>query len=69
MNYVLLTVCPKDVLFPVCDISFEGHVFSGPADIERYLGVLYGETWSELPPEDQRRNHAPEVLDFGDGND
>lgn len=56
---------PADMLFPPSSIEFEGHAFSAPADVEGYLRVQYGESWNELPPEDQRRNHAPKLLDLG----
>lgn len=39
--------------------NFEGHTFPCPGDIERYLTILYGQTWGELPPEEQRRTHKP----------
>lgn len=56
---------PADMLFPPSSIEFEGHAFSAPADVEGYLRVQYGESWNELPPEDQRRNHVPKLLDLG----
>ena len=57
---------PVDILLPPSEIEFEGRSFPAPADVEGYLRVQYGETWDQLPPEDQRRNHAPKVLDLGD---
>ncbi len=66
MNYVRQGIFPESVLFPPVPVSFEGHLFPAPAKLEDYLGILYGETWSELPPEDQRRNHAPVELSFGE---
>jgi len=58
---------PGEVLFPVKPIMFEGESFSGPADPEAYLRILYGDTYMQLPPEDKRHTHTPRVLDFGDG--
>lgn len=55
----------EEVLVPPKALEFEGHEFPAPADIERYLCTLYGDAWSQLPPEEQRRNHAPKVLDLG----
>lgn len=66
MNYVNSGSYPVDVLLPPEEVYFEGHAFPGPANIDAYLVRLYGETWSELPPESDRRNHAPRTLDFGD---
>ncbi len=65
MNYTSSGTFPAEVLLPPAPISFEGCEFFGPADIDGYLSRMFGDDWRELPPEDQRRNHAPEVLDFG----
>ena len=58
-------VFPRDVLLPPRPLSFSGHLLPVPAKIEEYLTIQYGETWNELPPENQRRNHAPKVLELG----
>ena len=34
-------------------------MFPCPADYDRYLTTLYGPTWRELPPPEQRRTHKP----------
>lgn len=49
------------------EAMFEGRLFPVPGDVEHYLVLMYGDTWNELPPENERKNHAPRVLDFGDG--
>ena len=66
MNYTQQGVFAEDVLLPPTPLMFEGHEFPAPAVIESYLCVLYGSTWNELPPEGQRRNHAPKILDLGE---
>lgn len=66
MNYTRQGTFPASVLLPPVLLEFEGHSFPVPADIERYLCILYGSTWNKLPPEDQRANHAPIILDLGD---
>lgn len=53
-----------DWLFPAQDMRFEGKSFPVPKDMDAYLTHLYGD-WRELPPEDQRVNHAPLMLDLG----
>lgn len=65
MNYTRQGVFAEDVLLPPKPLEFEGYEFPAPADIEGYLCTLYGDTWNELPPEEQRRNHAPKILDLG----
>ncbi len=54
-----------DWLFPVVDMVFEGGRFPAPRELNEYLSYMYGD-WRSLPPEDQRRNHAPLRLEFGD---
>lgn len=47
---------PRDVLTPHKDITFEGHVFEGPADPERLCQIIYGDYMS-LPKKDNRDRH------------
>ena len=65
MNYTRQGVFAEGVLLPPKPLEFEGHESPAPANIEGYLCTLYGDTWNQLPPEEQRRNHAPKVLDLG----
>ena len=58
---------PGELLLPVQPISFEGETFMGPADPAGYLAALYGNSYMELPPENKRHTHMPDILDFGDG--
>ena len=51
--------------FPVTDVDFEDDRFPAPRELNEYLSYLYGD-WRSLPPEDQRRNHAPLMLELGD---
>lgn len=44
-------------VFPVHPISFEGDMFSGPADPDAYLTDLYNR-YMELPPPEKRQSHA-----------
>lgn len=63
-SYAAIDPYPREMLLPVQSITFEGCEFFAPADVEGYLRKQYGETWNQLPPENQRRNHAPKVLEF-----
>lgn len=65
MNYTQQGVFAENVLLPPRPLEFEGHELPAPADIECYLCTLYGNTWDQLPPQEQRRNHAPKILDLG----
>lgn len=64
-SYAAIEPYPKSMLLPPGTIEFEGKEFFAPADVEGYLRTQYGRTWNQLPPEDQRRNHAPKELDLG----
>lgn len=64
-SYAAIDPYPKSMLLPPDTIEFEGKEFFAPADVEGYLLTQYGRTWNQLPPEDQRRNHAPKELYLG----
>ena len=64
-SYAATEPFPKSMLLPPSVICFEGKEFFAPADVEGYLRTQYGQTWNQLPPEDQRRNHAPKELYLG----
>ena len=57
----------KERLFPVQDISFEGHSFSMVNDADYYLSLLYG-NYMVLPPENQRESHLQGTVDFGESS-
>lgn len=50
---------------PPNKVKFENLIVSAPHNADAILKKCYG-NYMELPPEDKRVNHAPEVLDFGD---
>lgn len=64
-SYAATEPFPKSMLLPPSVICFEGKEFFAPADVEGYLRTQYGQTWNQLQPEDQRRNHAPKELYLG----
>lgn len=46
----------KDMVFPIKDIEFEGHMFCGPAHPEQCLTESYGD-YMTLPPKEKRISH------------
>lgn len=58
------SLCKQDVLPPEL-ISFEGSYYFAPCNIDAYLTMMYGD-YMTLPPEEKRKTHSPEILDFGD---
>lgn len=59
---------PRSIILPVKRMPFEGVMLCCPGDIASYLTLGYGADWTELPPVEQRKTHAPVALDFGDGS-
>jgi len=52
---------PKDVLLPHSPITFEGHTYEGPADVDRFCRIVYGD-YMKVPPKEKRAVHASEIL-------
>lgn len=66
MPYAMTEPFLRKTMVPPKPIAFEGRTFFGPAEPEAYLEALYGKDWRELPPIEERRNHAPIELGFGE---
>ena len=54
-----------DEIYPTLDFPFEDRTIRIPNQYDRILKEKYGD-YMKMPPVEKRRNHAPEVLDFGD---
>ena len=54
---------PADSLYPVKEISFEGHSFMIMNDTHSYLTIMYGD-YMELPPMEKRETHLKEGIVF-----
>ena len=48
---------PKNVLFPLSEIEFEGEMFFAPQDPDEVLKICYGD-YMQLPPIEERMIHA-----------
>lgn len=64
LSYPYVSGLPYDDVFPCREVLFEGRRFPVPKSIDFYLSNLYGKRWMELPPEGERKNHAPLKLEF-----
>lgn len=53
---------PENVVYPVKKISFEGHYFNCPNDVDGYLRIHYKD-WESIPSENEIRTHDA-VLKF-----
>lgn len=58
------SVVRRDDIYPTVRRKFENIELSFPHHVENYLKRRYGDNYMELPPEDSRHNHAPEILKF-----
>jgi lipopolysaccharide cholinephosphotransferase len=54
-----------DDVFPLQNVAFEGLVVKLPRENDKLLRRGYGD-YMELPPKDERKNHYPSKLDFGE---
>lgn len=68
LSYPCARPFPKEMLLPTRRINFEGHMLPVPNETIPYLEILYGIDWNVLPPEEERKNHAPLVLEFDEGS-
>lgn len=62
-----MKILPEALFEHYDTLEFEGRQYPVPTPCEEYCRLVYGENWSQLPPVEKRINHAPIVLDFGDG--
>lgn len=55
----------KDELFPIKKMEFEGIYVNMPNKYDDQLRRMYGD-YMKVPPKEQRINHCPYLIDFGD---
>lgn len=58
----------KKDLYPLRVLKFENTTMNFPNQLEKHLEFLFGD-FMTIPPEENRKNHYPYELDFGDKND
>lgn len=59
MAYSACGVFGEELLSHLEPRAFEGCQFMAMVDVVEYLGIVYGQSWAELPPVEQRRTHKP----------
>jgi len=47
----------NEIVYPSKPILFENHYFPGPANPVKYLEIVYGKNWMNLPPKEKRNWH------------
>lgn len=55
--YIKKESMEREILFQQSEFEFEGKIFKGPAQWDRYLKNIYGK-YMELPPENERKIHG-----------
>ena len=51
-------VIPKKVKFEDVEVNI-------PNDYDKYLKIIYGDNYMEIPPKEDRYNHIYNTVDFG----
>lgn len=56
----------KEIMFPIKEYEFEGHLFFGVQKPEQYLSALYGKNFMVLPSEEEQEKgkHPAYVMDL-----
>jgi len=47
-----------DEFFPLQKVAFEGKYFPVPKNAKKYLAIMFGDDFMQLPPEDKRKVHS-----------
>lgn len=64
-DYQVAIMSENEWLLPVKKIKFEDIQINVPNNIEKYLERIYGKTYMELPPIENREQHFCIEIDFG----
>ncbi len=56
-------VMPYSLYEEYADVEFEGKTFKCIKNKEKYLRIVYGDDYMQLPPEEKRVTHLAEVVD------
>lgn len=60
------TKADVDELFPTVPLTYSGITVQAPREYDRLLRRQFGD-YMQLPPEEDRVNHCPDILDLGEG--
>ena len=52
---------PKQVLMPHRELVYEGKTLAGPADVDQFCRIIYGD-YMKLPPKEKRAVHGSEII-------
>ena len=63
-TYELVSI-PKNIFRPPKKVKFEDVEVNIPNDYDKYLKIIYGDNYMEIPPKEDRYNHIYNTVDFG----
>lgn len=63
-TYELVSI-PKNIFHPPKKVKFEDVEVNIPNDYDKYLKIIYGDNYMEIPPKEDRYNHIYNTVDFG----
>lgn len=63
-TYELVSI-PKNIFHPPKKVKFEDVEVNIPNDYDKYLKIIYGDNYMEIPPKKDRYNHIYNTVDFG----
>ena len=63
-TYELVPI-PKNIFHPPKKVKFEDVEVNIPNDYDKYLKIIYGDNYMEIPPKEDRYNHIYNTVDFG----
>ena len=63
-TYELVSI-PKNIFCPPKKVKFEDVEVNIPKDYDKYLKIIYGDNYMEIPPKEDRYNHIYNTVDFG----
>lgn len=63
-TYELVSI-PKNIFHPPKKVKFEDVEVNIPNDYDKYLKIIYGDNYMQIPPKEDRYNHIYNTVDFG----
>lgn len=63
-TYELVSI-PKNIFRPPKKVKFEDVEVNIPNDYDKYLKIIYGDNYMQIPPKEDRYNHIYNTVDFG----
>ncbi|PAF41785.1 hypothetical protein BJI48_07980 [Helicobacter sp. 11S02596-1] len=64
MTGIHSNILKKSIIYPLSEVTFEGHIFKAPNNTDMHLREMYGD-YMQLPPEEERiGKHLPAYMNL-----